>query len=102
MDTTANRSKTVDVTVRTPAGHAHEFTFKADARVSKATRESLTHFVGTSQLAEGDYGLALTRDGRTVELAPGARLDDHDIEDGETLALYPKQPQVDGNCALAA
>jgi hypothetical protein len=102
MDTTKSKGKTVEVIVRTPAGHPHEFTFKDNERVSKATREAVEHFVRTGELADGDYGLALIRDGRTVELAPGARLDDYDIIDGDTLALYNKRPQVDGQYALAA
>lgn len=106
MTTTAERNtkrdKTVDVTVKTPAGHAHPFSFKDDSRVSKVIQEATMFFVGAGQLDEGDYGAALLRDGRTTELAPAARLDDYDIADGETLALYPLKPQVDGQADLAA
>jgi hypothetical protein len=101
MDTTKSKGKTFEVTVRTPAGHPYEFTFKDNERVSKVTREAVGHFVGTGEIADGDYGLALIRDGRTIELAPGARLDDYSIIDGDTLALYNKRPQVDGQYALA-
>jgi hypothetical protein len=102
MDATKSKGKTVEVTVRTPAGHLHEFTFNDDERVSKATREAVEYFVRTGELADGDYGLALIRDGRTLELAPGARLDDYDVVDRDTLTLYNKRPQVDGQCACAA
>ena len=102
MDTTKSKGKTIEVTVRTPAGHPDEFTFKVNERVSKATREAVEHFASTRELADGDYGLALIRDGRTIELASGARLDDYDIVDGDTLALYNKRPQVDGQYTLAA
>jgi hypothetical protein len=102
MDTTKDKGKTLEVTVRTPAGHPYEFSFKDNERVSKATRDAVEHFVSTSELAAGDYGLALIRDGRTIELAPGARLDDYHVIDGDTLALYNRRPQVDGQLALAA
>jgi hypothetical protein len=102
MDTAKSESKSVEVTVRTPAGHPHEFTFKMNERVSKATGEAVEHFVRTGELADGEYGTALIRDGRTIELAPGARLDDYDIVECDTLALYNKRPQVDGQYALAA
>ena len=106
MTTTAERNakkdRTVDVTVKTPAGHAHPFSFKDDSRVSKVIHEATKYFVDTGQLDDGDYGVALIREGRTIELAPGARLDDYDLVDGETLALYPLKPQVDGQAHLAA
>lgn len=92
----------LEVTVRTPAGHPHKFTFNDHERVEKATNEAVEHFVRTGELAVGEYGLALIRDGRTIELASGARLDDFDIVDGDVLALYNKRPQVDGHGALAA
>lgn len=92
----SSQEKTVDVTVRTPAGHPHQFTFKDRERVSKATREAVEHFVATGELANGDYGLTLLRDGRAIELNPGGRLDDYGVIDRDTLALYNKRPQVDG------
>ncbi len=98
---TPKKDHKLEVTVRTPAGHPHEFTFNDHERVEKATNDAVDHFVSTGELAAGDYGLALIREGRTIELAPGARLDDLDIVDGDVLALYNKRPQVDGQ-ALAA
>lgn len=74
MTTTAastdKMGKTVDVTVKTPAGHAHPFSFKDDTRVSKVIHEATKYFVGAGRLDDGEYGLALIRDGRTTELAP--------------------------------
>jgi hypothetical protein len=102
MDVTESKDKTVEVNVRTPAGHPYEFTFKDHERVSEATREAVRHFVAAGELAVGDYGLALIRDGRSIELAPGARLDDYNIGHGDTLALFNKRPQVDGQHALVA
>lgn len=32
--------KTLDFTVRTPAGHPHEFSFKGNTRVDKAARHA--------------------------------------------------------------
>jgi hypothetical protein len=94
--------KTLEVVVRTPAGHPHAFSFKRNTRVDKAAREAERYFVAEGQLEAGDYGLALIRDGQSIELADGARLDDYDIIDGDVLALYPKKPQVDGQLAMAA
>ena len=94
--------KTLEVTVRTPAGHPYEFSFKDNTRVSKAARVATDHFVHEGLLEPGDYGLALIREGRVEELADGARLDDFDIVDGDTFALYPKKPQVDGQLPVAA
>lgn len=94
--------KTLEVTVRTPAGHPHKFSFRDNTRVSKAAREATEHFVDKGLLEAADYGLALIRDGRVEELADGARLDDFGIVDGDTLALYPRKPQVDGQLPLAA
>jgi hypothetical protein len=96
------KDKTVTVTVKTPAGHAHEFAFKNTARVAKVIREVTDFFVEQHQLVDGDYGLTVIRDGRAEELAPGARLDDYEITDCDTLALIVKGPQVDGDFALAA
>ncbi|MDX6297731.1 MAG: hypothetical protein QOI51_1588 [Nocardioidaceae bacterium] len=93
---------TLELTVRTPAGHPFEFCFKDDTRVSKAAREATDHFVHVGLLEAGAYGLALIRGGRIDELADGARLDDFNIVDGDILALYPKKPQVDGQLPVAA
>jgi hypothetical protein len=101
MDT-KRKDKTLDLTIRTPAGHPHRFSFKDNTRVSKVIREVVDHFVEAGQLEDGEYGLALIRDGRSEELASAARLDDYDIVDGDTLALYSRRPQVDGQLAIAA
>lgn len=101
IETKDKHDKTVNVTVKTPAGHAHAFSFKDDVRVSKVIREATDYFVEVGQLEVGEYGVAVIRDGQSIELAPGARLDDYDIADGETLALYPLKPQVDGAVARA-
>ena len=73
MDT-KQKDKTLDITIKTPAGHPNQFSFKSDTRVSKVIREVVEHFVDAGQLEEGDYGLALVREGRVDELALGARL----------------------------
>lgn len=101
MDT-KHKDKTLDITIKTPAGHPNQFSFKGSTRVSKVIREAVGHFVDAGKLEEGDYGLALVHDGRVEELTPGAQLDDYDIVDCDRLALYPKKPQVDGHVAIAA
>ena len=86
----------LEVTVRTPAGASHKFTFKANTRVDKAVREAAKYFVDKRELAPGDYGLALVRDGVAVPLGDETRLDDDGVVDGDTLHLTNKAPQVDG------
>lgn len=88
--------KTLSVTVRTPAGASHPFHLKDNTRADKAIRTSVDHFVGTGELAEGDYGLALARDGAAAPLADDARLDEAGVVDGDVLHLTNKGPQVDG------
>lgn len=88
--------KTLSVTVRTPAGASHPFDFNDNTRADKAIRTSVDHFVSTGELAEGDYGLALVRDGAATALGHEARLDDAGVVDGDVLHLTNKGPQVDG------
>ena len=88
--------KTLSVTVRTPAGASHPFEFKDNSRADKAIRTSVDYFVGTGELAEGDYGLALVRDGAATPIADDARLDEVGVIDGDVLHLTNKGPQVDG------
>jgi hypothetical protein len=86
----------VAVTVRTPAGASHSFTFKLDELVTQAVFQSIRYFVERSELAPGDYGLALVREGRAEDLTDTSRLDDYRIVNGDFLHLIPEAPQVDG------
>lgn len=88
--------KALRLTVRTPAGASHPFDFKDNTRADKAIRTSVDYFVGTGELAEGDYGLALVRDGAATPLADDARLGEVGVIDGDVLHLTNKGPQVDG------
>jgi hypothetical protein len=90
------KDKKVTVKVRTPAGAGHEFTFSSEELVADAVAESIGYFVGKKELAQGDYGLAVVRDGTTVELQDTARIGDYDLHDGEELHLVPEAPQIDG------
>jgi hypothetical protein len=56
----------------------------------------VAYFVAAGQLADGDYGLALLRDGQATELTDSGRLEDYGIERDEVLALFARGPQVDG------
>lgn len=86
----------ITVTVRTPAGLGDEFELKDHDRVDKTTKTAVDHFVAKNQLAPGNYGLALVRDGVAKDLNAAGRLDDYDIVDGDVLQLFPKDAQVDG------
>jgi hypothetical protein len=88
--------KEVSVTVRTPAGASAPFDFKENTRVDKVIREAVLHFVATGELAPGDFGLALVRDGAATPLEEDSRLDDDGVVDGDVLHLTNKGAQVDG------
>ncbi len=88
--------KELSVTVRTPAGASAPFDFKDNIRVDKAIRDAVLHFVAKGELAAGDYGLALVRDGAATPLAEDSRLDEDGVVDGDVLHLTNKGPQVDG------
>ncbi len=86
----------VTITIKTPANHIHDFEVRLHDRVDKVGREAVQYFVGTDELAEGPYSLALVHDGVATSLDDAARLEDAGVRDGDTLALISKQPQVDG------
>jgi hypothetical protein len=96
------KHKTITVTIRTPAGHPHEFTFELSVRVGEVIDVAVAYFVAAGQLATGNYGLAVIRHGRAEDMADGARLEDYGIDSREVLALTVKGPQVDGLVAVAA
>jgi hypothetical protein len=86
----------IEVVIRTPAGAEHRFEVHRQDRVDKTVRTAVTHFVAAGQLADGDYGLALLRDGQATELTDTGRLEDYGIDHDEVLALFARGPQVDG------
>jgi hypothetical protein len=92
----ATRPEAITVTVRTPAGTPHPFEVRTNERVDKVVRTAVRHFVQAGQLADGEYGLALIRDGRAEDLADAARLDDYGVVEGDVLVLVAKASQVDG------
>ncbi|MCC6174059.1 MAG: hypothetical protein IT305_02040 [Chloroflexi bacterium] len=86
----------ITVTIRTPAGNSHTFEVKPHDRVDKTVRTAVEYFVEHGQLAQGQYGLALVRDGQATEMVDSGRLEDYGIKAGDTLHLITKDPQVDG------
>ncbi len=88
--------KTLSVVIRTPGNIPATFEVRGHDRVDRATREAVTYFVGRSELAAGDYGLALVRGGNGVELNDAGRLEDYAVVDGDELHLINRAPQVDG------
>jgi hypothetical protein len=92
----ATRPEMITVTVRTPAGTPHPFEIRGNERVDKVVRAAVRYFVQAGQLAAGEYGLALIRDGRAEDLADAARLEDYGVVEGDVLVLITKAPQVDG------
>ena len=88
--------KTFAVVIRTPGNIPGTFEIRLHDRVDKVVREAVGYFVARNELAAGDYGLALVRDGNGVELNDAGRLDDYDIVEGDELHLINRAPQVDG------
>ncbi|MGO9198034.1 MAG: hypothetical protein ACLQK4_13020 [Acidimicrobiales bacterium] len=86
----------VEVKVRTPAGISHEFRLAEDEFVASAMAQAVAHFVEHSQLAPGDYALAVVRDGRVEPLLDTARVGDYHLTAGAELHLVNEAPQVDG------
>lgn len=88
--------RTVLVTVRTPAGAPHEFNADLHERVDKLVREAVRYFVSQNLLENGDYSLALVRNGTAVNLEDEKRLQEYGVVKGDVFHLIPKRPQVDG------
>jgi hypothetical protein len=96
QDKGSKPDKSLDVAVRTPSGASAAFTFGHNTKVAEATRVSVDHFVDNGEMTDGDYGLALARDGQAIELDPKDQLDEVGVIDGDVLHIINKKPQVDG------
>jgi hypothetical protein len=86
----------LNVMGRTPAGQTAPFEVRAHDRVDKVAKIFVDYFVSQHQLAPGEYGLALVRDGAAVNLTDASRLEDHGVVDNDILALIAKAPEIDG------
>ncbi len=95
-DDKSNNNRKLTVTVRTPAGIIRGFDVKSHDRVDKTIATAVKVFVEAGELAEGNYGLALVRDGVATDMADAGRLDDYGVVDGDELHLFNTDPQVDG------
>jgi hypothetical protein len=87
--------KTSVVTIRTPAGLAHNFQVRHQDRVDQTVQTAVEYFVARSQLAAGNYGLVIIREAQPAEMPHGARLADFNVADGDVLFLINNDPQVD-------
>jgi hypothetical protein len=90
------RHEAVDVTVRSPAGHSHEFRFRLDEFGAEAAATAIAYFVERKEIEPGDYVLELLRDGVKTPISDTARLRDYDLHNGDELHLITAKPQVDG------
>jgi hypothetical protein len=86
----------LQVTIRTPAGHASPFSVGEHERVDQIAWQAVKHFVAARQLAPGEYGLALVREGEATDLEGAARLRECGVGPLDVLSLISKDPQVDG------
>ena len=90
------RADHVEVTVRTPAGEGHKFTFKLSELVVNAAATAIDHFVKHQELAPGEYGLAVVRDSESTPMISTNELSAYSIVTGDVLHLINEAPQVDG------
>jgi len=95
-DATPKAHEHVEVPVRTPAGVTHRFRLHLDELVAEVIFVAIRYFVERNELAAGDYGLAVIRDGQAESMTDTNRLEDHGITDADVLQLVPEAPQVDG------
>ena len=93
---TTDRNRDITVTIKTPAGIGATFEVREHDRVDKTVRVAVEYFVGSNQLAAGNYGLAVIRDGIAVDMTDAARLEDYKVTEGDELHLVNRDPQVDG------
>jgi hypothetical protein len=84
------------VTIKTPAGHEHLFRVSGEQRVETVTTRAVAYFVKHGELAEGNYVLAVMRDGTPEDMTASARLEDYGVREGDVLVLIVGEPQVDG------
>jgi hypothetical protein len=84
------------VTIKTPAGHQHQFRVSGEQRVETVTARAVAYFVKHGELAEGKYVLAVMRDGTAEDMTASARLEDYGVHQGDVLVLIVGEPQVDG------
>jgi hypothetical protein len=87
--------KTTMVTIRTPAGIGHDFEVRDQDGVEQTVRTAVDYFVAHNQLAAGNYGLVVIREGQPSEMPDAARLEDFNLADSDVLFLINKDPQVD-------
>jgi len=95
-DDKPGKNTALTVSVRTPAGITRALEVRSHDRVDKTITRAVTMFVDAGELAAGNYGLALVRDGVATDMADAGRLDDYDVVEGEELHLFNTDPQVDG------
>lgn len=90
-------SQKVDLTIRATNGAPWETSeFGLNQRVDHVRKAAVRHFVHDGTMADGDYGLALVKDGKADELADSNTLEESGVAAGSVLALLVRGPQVDG------
>jgi hypothetical protein len=89
----------VVLTIRATNGTTWETDdFGLNQKVDHVRKAAIKHFVSQNVMEEGDYALAVVRDGQAFELADSAKLEDGGVAEGSILALIVRGVQVDG-CA---
>ncbi len=92
----ADHRELIEVTVRTPAGASCHFDLHLDELVAEVIATAIKFFVKRNELATGDYGLAVIREGQAEPMADTSRLAEHQVTRDDVLVLIPEAPQVDG------
>ena len=96
---TAEGHEHIKVPIRTPAGASHPFDLRPDQLVAEVVFDAVRYFVDHNELASGDYGLAVIRDGQAEPMVDTSRLEDYGITDADELQLIPEAPRSTGDPA---
>lgn len=97
-DQTDDDRERIEVLVRAPSGASHRFPVAPDELTVQVIASAIEHFVEHNQLAQGDYALAVVRDGQAVPVpvADTSRVAELHITKDDVFVLVPEAPQVDG------
>jgi hypothetical protein len=98
MSSETKNMKDVSITVRAPNGATEHLIVDLHERADKVTREAVKKFRDAHQLADGDFDLALSRNGGAAEIiSPTQRMDELQFDPRvDIFYLINKKPQVDG------
>lgn len=90
-------SNKVNLTIRATNGTPWETDdFGLNQKVDHVRKAAIRHFVDQHVMEDGDYALAIVRDGQASELPDAHKLGDAGVEAKALLALIVRGVQADG------